>query len=200
MSPWSETHFVAPPTTAEYSQQERELLLRLAHRSIEAALVGRKLDLTAPNAHLDEMRGAFVTLHLQGRLRGCIGYIVPQHSLYRTVAEAARAAAYEDPRFQPVTADEAGRLAVEISILSPPQPIRPEEVVVGLHGLIVTQGGRRGVLLPQVAVEWNWDRETFLTQTCLKAGLPPNAWMQSVDLQAFTAEVFGEEGRGVGRE
>jgi AmmeMemoRadiSam system protein A len=200
MSPWSETHFVAPPTTAEYSQQERELLLRLAHRSIEAALVGRKLDLTAPNAHLDEMRGAFVTLHLQGRLRGCIGYIVPQHSLYRTVAEAARAAAYEDPRFQPVTADEAGRLAVEISILSPPQPIRSEEVVTGLHGLIVTKGGRRGVLLPQVAVEWNWDRETFLTQTCLKAGLPPNAWMQSVDLQAFTAEVFGEEGRGVGRE
>ncbi len=197
MSPWSETHFVAPPTTAEYSQPERELLLRLAHQSIEAALEGKKLDLTAPNAHLDEMRGAFVTLHLQERLRGCIGYIVPQHSLYRTVAEAARAAAFEDPRFQPVTTDEAGRLAVEISILSPPQPIRPEEVVVGLHGLIVTKGGRRGVLLPQVPVEWNWDRETFLSQTCLKAGLASDAWLQGVDLQAFTAEVFGDESPGV---
>jgi AmmeMemoRadiSam system protein A len=194
MSPQSETHFVALSTTGEYSQQERELLLGLAHRSIEAGLEGRKLDLTAPNAHLDKMRGAFVTLHLQGRLRGCIGYIVPQYSLYRTVAEAAQAAAFEDPRFQPVTTDEAGRLAVEISILSPPQPIRPEEVVAGLHGLIVTQGGRRGVLLPQVPVEWNWDRETFLSQTCLKAGLLPDAWMQGIDLQAFTAEVFGDEG------
>jgi len=193
MSPWSETDLVVPPRTAEYSQEERKILLRLAHRSIEAALEGRKPALTAPNAHLDEMRGAFVTLHLMGRLRGCIGYIVPQHSLYRTVAEAAQAAAFEDPRFQPVTADEAGKLAVQISILSVPKAIRPEEVVTGLHGLIVARGGRRGLLLPQVPLEWGWDRETFLSQTCLKAGLPPEAWMQAVDLQAFTAEVFGEE-------
>jgi AmmeMemoRadiSam system protein A len=197
MSPQSETHFAAMPATAEYSQQERELLLEVAQRSIEAALEGRKLDLTAPNAHLDEMRGAFVTLHRMGQLRGCIGYIVPQHSLYRTVAEAARAAAFEDPRFQPVTADEAANLAIEISVLSVPQPIRPEDVVTGLHGLIVTKGGRRGLLLPQVPAEWNWDRETFLSQTCLKAGLPPDAWMQGVDLQAFTAEVFGDESPGV---
>ena len=114
MSRWSETHFVAPATTAEFSQQERELLLGLAHQSIEAALAGRKLDLAAPNAHLDEMRGAFVTLHIHGRLRGCIGYVLPQHPLYRTVAEAAQAAAFEDPRFQPVTDDEAAGLAVEI--------------------------------------------------------------------------------------
>lgn len=193
MSPQSETHFVAPSTTVEYSQQERELLLAMAHRSILATLEWRKLDLTAPNAHLDEMRGAFTTLHLQGRLRGCIGYIVPRHSLYRTVAEAAQAAAFEDPRFQPVTADEAAHLSIEISVLSPPQPIRPEDVVPGLHGLIVTKGGRRGLLLPQVPVEWNWDRETFLSQTCLKAGLPTDAWMQDVDLQSFTAEVFGDE-------
>jgi AmmeMemoRadiSam system protein A len=192
MSPWSETQPVISSATAEYSQQERELLLGVAHRSIDAALEARKLDLTAPNAHLDEMRGAFVTLHLQGRLRGCIGYIVPQHSLYRTVAEAAQAAAFEDPRFQPVTADEAAKLTAEVSVLSPPHPIRPEEVVTGLHGLIVTKGGRRGLLLPQVPVEWNWDRETFLSQTCLKAGLAPDAWMQDIDLQAFTAEVFGD--------
>jgi AmmeMemoRadiSam system protein A len=197
MSPWSETQPVIPSKTAEYSQQERELLLGLAHQSIGAALEGRKLDLTAPNAHLDEMRGAFVTLHLEGRLRGCIGYIVPQHSLYRTVSEAAQAAAFEDPRFQSVTAVEAAGLAVEISVLSVPQPIRPEEIVTGLHGLIVTKGKRRGLLLPQVPAEWNWDRETFLSQTCLKAGLPPDAWVQDVDLQAFTAEVFRDQGLGV---
>ena len=78
-------------------------------------------------------------------------------------------------------------------MLSPLRPIRPEEVVIGVHGLMVTKGGRRGLLLPQVPVEWHWDRETFLSQTCLKAGLPPDAWMQDADLQAFTAEVFGEE-------
>ena len=193
MSPQSEVHSVALPPTTEYSRQERELLLQLAHRSIEAALEGRTLDLTAPTAHLEEMRGAFTTLHLQGRLRGCIGYVVPTHSLYRTVADTAQAAAFDDPRFRPVTVEEAPHLAVEISVLSPPQPIRPEDVVPGVHGLIVSQGGRRGLLLPQVPVEWHWDHDTFLSQTCLKAGLPSDAWLQGIDLQAFTAEVFGDE-------
>ena len=193
MSPQSEVHSVALPPTTEYNRQERELLLQLAHRSIEAALEGRTLDLTAPTAHLEEMRGAFTTLHLQGRLRGCIGYVIPTHSLYRTVAETAQAAAFDDPRFRPVTVEEAPHLSVEISVLSPPQPIRPEDVVPGVHGLIVSQGGRRGLLLPQVPVEWHWDRDTFLAQTCLKAGLPSDAWRQDVDLQAFTAEVFGDE-------
>ena len=193
MSPQSEVHSVALPPTTEYSRQERELLLQLAHRSIEAALGGRTIDLTAPTPHLEEMRGAFTTLHLQGRLRGCIGYVVPTHSLYRTVAETAQAAAFDDPRFRPVTVEEAPHLSVEISVLSPPQPIRPEDVVPGVHGLIVSQGGRRGLLLPQVPVEWHWDRDTFLAQTCLKAGLPSDAWRQGIDLQAFTAEVFGDE-------
>jgi AmmeMemoRadiSam system protein A len=193
MSPWFETQSVTSPTTSEYSQEERGLLLEMAHRSIQAALDGRKLDLIAPNTHLGEMRGAFTTLHLEGRLRGCIGYVIPTHSLYRTVAETAQAAAFDDPRFSPVTAEEAPRLRIEISVLSPLHPVRPEEVVTGVHGLIVTKGGRRGLLLPQVPVEWHWDRETFLSQTCLKAGLPPDAWMQDIDLQAFTAEVFGEE-------
>jgi len=193
MSPQFETQSVTPALASEYSQEERELLLQLAHESIAAALEGRDLDLTAPSAHLEEMRGAFTTLHLDGRLRGCIGYVIPVHSLYRTVAETAQAAAFDDPRFSPVTADEAPHLKVEISVLSPLQPIRPEEIVTGVHGLIVTKGGRRGLLLPQVPVEWQWDRETFLSQTCLKAGLPADAWMQDIDLQAFTAEVFGEE-------
>ena len=191
MSPSSETQSVTSCTISAYCQEERELLLQLAYRSIEAALSGRKLDLTPPSPHLAEIRGAFTTLHLDGRLRGCIGYVIPVHSLYQTVAETAQAAAFDDRRFPPVTADEASQLTVEISVLSPLRPIRPEEVVTGVHGLAVTKGGRRGLLLPQVPVEWHWDRETFLSQTCLKAGLPPDAWRQDIDLQAFTAEVFG---------
>src|SRR5208283_1627329 len=112
---------------------------------------------------------------------------------YVSVAETARAAAFEDPRFEPVTPSEAPRLTIEISVLSPLQSIRPEDVVIGKHGLVITQGQRRGLLLPQVPIEWDWDRETFLAQTCLKAGLPPKAWQQGAELQAFTAEVFGEQ-------
>jgi uncharacterized protein len=193
MSPQFEAHSVTLLTTSEYSQGERKLLLRLAHRSIEVALQGEKVELTAPSPHLAEMRGAFTTLHLHGRLRGCIGYVVPTHSLYRTVAETAQAAAFDDPRFSPVTAEEAPDLKIEISVLSPLQPIRPEQVVIGVHGLVVTKDRHRGLLLPQVPVQWQWDRETFLAQTCLKAGLPADVWIHGIDLQAFTAEVFGDQ-------
>jgi uncharacterized protein len=193
MSPSSE---VPHPATAvqpsEYSQDERELLLRLAHRSIALALEGRSIDLTPPTAHLAEPRGAFTTLHLEGKLRGCIGHVMPGQSLYATVAEAAKAAALEDPRFPPVTQAEVQRLKIEISVLSLLQPIRADEVVVGQHGLVVTQGNSRGLLLPQVPIEWKWDRETFLAETCLKAGLPSDAWQRGALLQGFTAEVFGE--------
>ena len=193
MSPYSEEPRTATAVQpCEYSPEERELLLRLAHRSIELALEGRGIDLTSPTAHLAEPRGAFTTLHLEGELRGCIGFVLPIQSLYAAVAESARAAAFDDPRFQPVTPAEAQHLKIEISVLSPLQPIRPEEVVVGQHGLVATQGNRRGLLLPQVPVEWKWDRETFLAQTCLKAGLPADAWQHGAQLQAFTAEVFGE--------
>lgn len=193
MCPHSELESAAVVAEApEYSAEERALLLNLAHRSIEAALAGRELDLMPPNPHLAEPRGAFTTLHLHGALRGCIGYVVAVHSLYHTVAETAQAAAFDDPRFAPVTGLEAPDLKIEVSVLSPLQPIRPEEVMVGKHGLVVSSGSRRGLLLPQVPVEWNWDRETFLAQTCLKAGLPPDAWQKGAELQAFTAEVFGE--------
>ena len=193
MSPYSEGPRTATAVQpCEYSPEERELLLRLAHRSIELALEGRSVDLTSPTAHLAEPRGAFTTLHLEGELRGCIGFVLPIQSLYAAVAESASAAALDDPRFQPVTPAEAPHLKIEISVLSPLQPIRPEEVVVGQHGLVATQGNRRGLLLPQVPVEWKWDRETFLAQTCLKAGLPADAWQHGAQLQAFTAEVFGE--------
>lgn len=178
----------------EYSESERELLLKLAHRSIDTALRGEEeMDITAPSSHLAEPRGAFTTLHLHGKLRGCIGYLSPLRSLFQTVAETARAAAFDDPRFPPVTPEEAKELKIEISVLSPLHPIRPEDVVVGKHGLVVTMAHHRGLLLPQVPVEWAWNRETFLAQTCLKAGLPSLSWQHGAQLQAFTAEVFGEQ-------
>jgi uncharacterized protein len=184
---------IASPETCQYSPNERELLLALAHDAIQSALEDRELNLTPPNPHLAEPRGAFTTLHLRGKLRGCIGYVFPTDSLYKSVADTARAAAFDDPRFEPVTPAEAPELKVEISVLSPLQPIRPDEVVVGKHGLIVTHGNRRGLLLPQVAIEWDWDRETFLAQTCLKAGLAADAWQHGAELHGFTAEVFGED-------
>jgi uncharacterized protein len=193
MSPQSElSRTLVSPETGEYSEAERQLLLRLARDSIQAALEDRALDLTPPSPHLAAPRGAFATLHLYGKLRGCIGYVSPTDSLYKTVADTARAAAFEDPRFEPVILSEVPHLRLEISVLSLPQPIRPDEVVVGKHGLVVTQGNHRGLLLPQVAPEWEWDRETFLAQTCLKAGLPADAWQHGAQLQGFTAEVFGE--------
>ncbi len=200
MCPQSETsrRTLSPSGAPEYSADERSLLLRLAHQSIQAALDDRTLELSPLTPHLAEKRGVFTTLHLRGHLRGCIGYVFPTEPLYLTVAETARAAAFDDPRFAAVTAEESPELRVEISVLSPLRSIAPEEVEIGKHGLVVTLGNRRGLLLPQVPVEWGWDRETFLTQTCLKAGLPADAWVATgqhpaADLQAFTAEVFGEE-------
>lgn len=185
---------LSPPTAEaqEFSLDDRRLLLRLAHHAIEAALDGRQLDTSPPSDHLAEHRGAFTTLHLHGKLRGCIGYVFPTQSLYVTVAETARAAAFDDPRFHPMTREEAPELRIEISVLSTMTPIAPEGIVVGKHGLVVMQGSRRGLLLPQVPVEWGWDRETFLSQTCMKAGLAPDAWLRGAELHAFTAEVFGE--------
>jgi AmmeMemoRadiSam system protein A len=193
MSPQSEhPRSAVASELSEYSSAEREQLLNLAHQSIEATLNRAFLDLNPPTAHLAEFRGAFTTLHITGKLRGCIGYVFPTQPLYRTVAETARSAAFEDPRFEPVTLPEARLLQIEISILSPLRTISPEGVVVGKHGLVVTKGNRRGLLLPQVPVEWDWDRETFLSQTCLKAGLPADAWFHEVEVQVFTAEVFSD--------
>lgn len=181
----------------EFTPQERTALLMLAHQSILSALENREISLTAHSAHLAEPRGAFTTIYLQGALRGCVGYVFaiasPQPvSLYRVVAETARAAAFEDTRFTPVTLEEARQLEVSLSILSPLKAIKPEEIEIGLHGLVVNQAGRRGVLLPQVPVEHQWDRVTFLEQTCRKAGLPLDAWRKGATLQVFNAEVFGD--------
>jgi AmmeMemoRadiSam system protein A len=177
----------------EFSQGERAILLRLAHDSILSALEGREIPLDSPTPHLAEPRGAFATLYLVGELRGCVGYVFPVSSVYRAVAETAQAAAFEDTRFRPVTLPEASRLEIELSILSPPQRISIEAIEIGRHGLLVGMAGNRGLLLPQVPVEHNWDRVTFLEQTCRKAGLPLDAWKNGATIEAFTAEVFGEK-------
>lgn len=177
----------------EYTLEERAILLRGAHQAIEDALAGNELEIAAPSKHLAELRGAFTTLHLQGELRGCVGFVIPVYPLYRTVLETAVAAAFGDSRFWPVTEVEIPRLKIEISVLSPLFEISPEQVEVGKHGLVVTLGSRRGLLLPQVPIEHGWDAEKFLSETCIKAGLPPEAWKQGAKLEAFTAEVFGEE-------
>jgi AmmeMemoRadiSam system protein A len=179
--------------TGEFSPEERALLLRQAHESIVSAIERRSILLDPPTAHLAEPRGVFTSLYLHGELRGCVGFVLPVSSVYQAVAETARAAAFEDTRFRPVTLEEAQHLEIELSILSPPQVIAPEAVEIGRHGLLISMAGRRGLLLPQVPVEHNWDRATFLEQTCRKAGLPVDAWKQGALIEAFTAEVFGEK-------
>ena len=129
---------------------------------------------------------------LQRELRGCVGYAAPIAPLYRAVAETARAAAFEDSRFLPITRQEALNLEVSLSVLSRLFPIHPDRVEVGRHGLIISLGAYRGLLLPQVPVEHGWDRQTFLEQTCRKAGLPLDAWRKSATIEAFTAEVFSD--------
>jgi len=189
-----ETKSIASGSSSEeFSIEERSLLLRLAHDSICSALERREISLDSTSPHLAEHRGVFSSIYLRGELRGCVGYVQPTCPLYRAVAETARAAAFDDNRFPPVTAEEAPHLEIELSILSCPQPIPPEAVEVGCHGLLINMHGRRGLLLPQVPVEHNWDRVTFLEQTCRKAGLPIDAWRSGAAIEGFTAEVFGEK-------
>jgi AmmeMemoRadiSam system protein A len=130
-----------------------------------------------------------------GELRGCIGTVLPVGPLDATVARMAVSAAVEDPRFSPVTARELPRLRLEISALTVPEPVpRWEALEIGRHGLIVSRGTRKGLLLPQVATEWGWNREEFLQHTCLKAGLPPQAWKEpGTVVEWFEAEVWGEK-------
>jgi AmmeMemoRadiSam system protein A len=180
----------------ELRGEERRLLLRAAREAIAAHLRGAAFEAPEPSGALAERGGAFVTLRRRedDDLRGCVGLMRSDRSLLETVTVMAVAAATEDGRFDPVTIEELPGIAIEISALGPMRPIRAEDVEVGRHGLLISSGRRRGVLLPQVAVEHGWDRETFLAHTCWKAGLPEDAWREpGVDLQAFTATVFGED-------
>jgi AmmeMemoRadiSam system protein A len=174
---------------------DKNLLLAQARASIAAQLSNQPLPpVKEVPPELRERRGAFVSLHRRGNLRGCIGYLEALKPLLETVREMAGAAAFHDPRFRPLGPEELADLEIEISVLSPMHLIKStDEIEVGKHGLYIVRGFSRGLLLPQVATEYKWDRLTFLEQTCNKAGLPPDAWKDpATKIYTFTAEVFGE--------
>lgn len=175
------------------TESERQTLLRFARHTIAAHLARRALPPLAAAGGLDRRGGAFVTLQIEQKLRGCIGYVEADRLLVDVVQHCAISAATDDPRFPPVTMEELDRVALEISVLGPIQPVADvATIVIGRHGLIVQHHHRRGLLLPQVATEWAWTRETFLAHTCVKAGLPANAWQHGAEILVFEAEVFGE--------
>ncbi len=174
---------------------QKKSLLAMAREAITAKLADRKaVKAATEDTLLRGKRGAFVTLNIHGRLRGCIGYPLPVKPLAETVAEMAVAAATQDYRFPPVEASELRDLTIEISVLTLPRRVRdPHDIVVGKHGIIISKGTRRGLLLPQVPLEYGWDLETYLRHGCLKAGLPDNEWKKGVEIEVFEAQVFGEE-------
>jgi AmmeMemoRadiSam system protein A len=174
---------------------QKQLLLETARNAIEAAIRGRETP--HPKIHdplLCLPGGAFVTLKIDAELRGCIGYIEPVRPLIETVREVAIKAALEDFRFSPIGEDELSNVSIEISVLSPLTKITDIlDIVVGKHGLLIEAGNQRGLLLPQVAIEQHWDRETFLAQTSRKAGLPPGNWRHpDTSIFIFTAEILRE--------
>ena len=193
----------APPSWGEQagmnlSTADKQLLLQVARDSIAAQLTGKPATpVQTSSPVLQEPRGAFVSLHRQGQLRGCIGYIEAVKPLLETVREMSPAAAFQDPRFRPLRAEELADLEIEISVLTPLRLIQStDEIEVGEHGLYIVRGLNRGLLLPQVATQYHWDRLTFLEQTCNKAGLPPDAWKDpNTQIYIFKAEIFADHPR-----
>ena len=177
------------------NEDEKITALNIARKTIEACARGEKVpSVNAPSPVFKEKRGAFVTIHKSGMLRGCIGYIEALKPLGETIAEMAIAASTQDPRFPQVNEKELKEIDIEISVLTPLKKIKtPEEVEVGKHGILIRKGFYSGLLLPQVATEYGWDRKTFLEHTCTKAGLPKNAWQEDVNIYVFSAQVFGEK-------
>ncbi len=177
------------------TDQEKHTLLRLARETIESYLSGgRRSRLEATSAGLREHCGAFVTLTEHGQLRGCIGHLQSDEELHHTIQEMAIAAATQDPRFRPVTRAELADLHIEISVLSPMVKVADiSDIEVGRDGLYIVSGYSSGVLLPQVATEWGWDRDEFLRQVCRKAGLPRDSWKAGSTLYRFSAQVFDEQ-------
>ena len=189
-----------------YSDADGELAVRIARESLDAFVEGRDLRSFVVPETFQEKAGAFVTLNLypSRELRGCIGYPEPFFPLLKSVVKAAEGSA-EDPRFPPLRPEELAKVVVEVSLLTPPQPIEvrkpkelPKHITVGEDGLIVAQGPYRGLLLPQVPVEWGWDAEEFLSEACMKAGLLADAWFEpATRVKKFQAEIFTEvEPRG----
>jgi AmmeMemoRadiSam system protein A len=177
------------------TSEERGILLRAAREAIESRLERRRPTYPEATGKLKKKSGAFVTIYKGGKLRGCIGFVIAVKPLFQTVVEAAEASAFHDPRFPPLDSRELTEISIDISVLSEPRPIRGlDEIQVGTHGLIIRQGHRSGLLLPQVATEYGWDRDTFLTHTCYKAGLPGDCWRRAdTEIELFSAEVFGEQ-------
>jgi AmmeMemoRadiSam system protein A len=178
------------------TDEQRTTLLTIARESIKAGLDGRRPELRE-NDYDETLRrpaGAFVTLTSHGELRGCIGSIVAVEPLYRAVSSSALSAAFRDPRFFPLQSAELENIELEISVMGPIERVTNiDDIVVGRDGLIVGLGRNVGLLLPQVATDYGWDRDTFLDQTCVKAGLPKGAWRDpATKIEKFSAEVFGE--------
>ncbi len=177
---------------------EKQFLLSSARLSLEK-LFDKTIVIEIPDDEemptLFEEAGAFVTLWYNEKLRGCIGFVLPQDTIFQTVLAAAELAATQDPRFPPVKEYEINDINIEISVLSPPFPIKSyDDIVLGEHGLILKEGNNSGLLLPQVPIEHSMNRDEYLTALCKKAGLPGNHWQQKkLFLQAFTATVFEEE-------
>jgi AmmeMemoRadiSam system protein A len=177
------------------SVDDKKALLQLARSSIECAVLDKSLPKTEfLQQNLLTPCGAFVTVRVNGELRGCYGYLNAYYPLAQSVQEVGVKAALEDPRFEHITPEELTSMDLEVSVLEPPLKVeRVEEIEVGLHGLILETRVHRGLLLPSVATEYGWDREQFLNHTAMKAGLPPDAWKnKNVTIYKFTAEKFSE--------
>jgi AmmeMemoRadiSam system protein A len=177
------------------SAGSRKLLLKIAREAIVSLIQTESIPRLEPPGHeLQEKRGCFVSVKMNGKLRGCIGNFISDKPLYQLVQEMAVSAATRDPRFYPMKKQDLAEFSLEISILSPLKKISSiEEIEVGVHGLYIEKNFSRGVLLPQVAVEYGWDRETFLKQTSMKAGLEPDDWQEGADIYVFSADVFREK-------
>jgi AmmeMemoRadiSam system protein A len=176
------------------TEDDKSALLRLAREAVVSE-VGGVASSSAIARALPDASGVFVTLKRRGELRGCIGTLQCRAGLAQEVARTARESATQDPRFPRVAVEEVPELSLEISVLGPLEeidPAVPGAIVIGTHGLVVEQGVRRGLLLPQVATEWGWDVPQFLRQTCRKAGLPDEAWQRGARVFRFAADVFGE--------
>lgn len=179
----------------ELTERQQQSLLHLARRAIERYLDAGTMEKPSPEDVIGlEKRGVFVTLKTDGELRGCIGHPLPVLPLASAVVELAVAAASRDFRFEPLRPEEMKRTRIEISVLGLPKPVdNPQDVVVGKHGIIISKGFHKGLLLPQVPLEYGWDRETYLRHGCLKAGLGPEDWKKGARIEVFTAQVFGEK-------
>ena len=177
------------------SKTDATNLLKIAREAITHQIKNKDYSPTPREEKaLNQHSGCFVTITQDGQLRGCIGNFQSQQPLFREVATMAVAAASQDPRFQPMGRDELDNFSVEITVLSPLEKIEDTNLIeIGIHGIYIIKGHNRGVLLPQVATEYGWDRETFLRQTCVKAGLPENSWqLPDADIYIFSGQIIQE--------